>query len=201
MKYSKLINSVRRGTVPTSRRPRMQSRLLFLILIATALPAAAQLPPRITVGQLARLDIICPLQTRGARCPALVGRVEALDSDSLTLRLAGYQSHRVAWADVQRLAISQRSRGHAGLGFLIGAGLGVLTGAIWKSDCLKDAGEYGGLCGLSYVITVPSGALIGTAFGALVRTPVWEVAPLPASHKHGATQPSLRFALVLSLKL
>lgn len=179
----------------------MQLRLLVLSLMvaATAVPLAAQAPPRITVGQLARLNIVCPLQTRGARCPTLVGRVEALDSDSLTLRLADYQSHRVAWADIQRLAISERTRGHADLGFLAGTGLGVLAGALFKSDCLKDAGEYGGLCSLSYLITVPSGALIGTVFGALMRTPVWGVAPLQASHERGATQPSLRFALVLRL--
>jgi hypothetical protein len=58
--------------------------------------------------------------------------------------------------------------------------VGALMGVLARSDCLKDAGEYGGLCDLSYVVTVPAGALLGTIIGAVARTPKWQVVPIPA---------------------
>lgn len=175
--------------------------ILALLLGAGALPVAAQLPSPITAGNLARLDIGCPAEARGARCTRLVGRVEAVGPDSLTLRLADDGSRRIAWANVQGLAISHRSRGHAGQGFLAGTAIGVLAGALEKSSCLQTAGEYGGLCSLSYLLTVPAGALLGTVIGALLRTPTWEVVPVPGSGGRRATRPAVRFGLALRLPI
>jgi len=150
----------------------------------------------IAAGRLARLDVLCVSETR-RRCEQVVGRVESWDADSLTLRLDARATRRVAWLDVREVALDNGTHGHAATGFLIGTGAGVLTGLLAKSDCLKDAGEYGGLCSLSYLVTVPAGALLGTLIGAMVRTPNWEIVPIPAPRAVGIIRPPMRFGLAV----
>jgi hypothetical protein len=167
---------------------------------AGGVPLASQAISPIAVGRLARLDVLCAADTQRP-CERIVGRVEAWNADSLTLRLDARDTRRVAWMDVREVALDNGTRGHAGTGFLIGTGVGILAGVLARSDCLKGAGEYGGLCDLSYLVTVPAGALLGTIIGAVARTPKWEVVPIPAARAVGAIRLPIRFGLAVRLPL
>jgi len=180
----------------------MQWRFGCCVLLFGGLgvPVVGQAMSPIAVGRLARVDVLCVTEPR-RRCEKVVGRVESWDTDSLTLRLDARDTRRVAWLDVREVALDNGTHGHAGTGFLIGTGAGILTGFLAKSDCLKDAGEYGGLCSLSFLVTVPAGALLGTIIGAVVRTPNWEVVPIPAPRAVGIIRPPMRFGLAVRVPL
>ena len=168
----------------------------LLLFGAFGLPVVGQAVSPMAVGRLARLDVLCVTETR-RRCEKVVGRVESWDADSLTLRLDARDTRRVAWLDVREVALDNGTHGHAATGFLIGTGVGILTGLLAKSDCMKDAGEYSGLCGLAFLGTVPAGALLGTLVGAVVRTPNWEVVPIPAPRAMSTIRLPMRFGLAV----
>lgn len=83
-------------------------------------------------------------------------------------------------------------------GFLLGAGVGALAGAIWVKT--QGSGCNDNPCGLIYLLTMPAGALVGTIVGASVGGEHWQqVGPVlrvglrPTGHQGLALSVSVPF--------
>jgi hypothetical protein len=141
------------------------------------------------LGLPARVTPRCsaPNPAPPTRCATFVGTLIRTDSDSLTLRTADNVERRFAWPMLDALAVSHRRHGHVGRGVLIGGGLGLAIGEGLRSSCASTGSEDAGLCVIWFLITVPSGMLVGGITGALIRSPTWEPVPLPAPQAGGTS--------------
>ncbi len=165
------------------------SRVTWPLLCLSALPfvGARGQEPHPLLGLPARVTPRCSAANPApaVRCATFVGTLVHTDSDSLTLRTADNVERRFAWPMVEALAVSRRRHGHVGRGILIGGGLGLVIGEGLRSSCASTGSEDAGLCVIWFLITVPTGLLVGGVTGALVRSPTWEPVPLPAPQAGG----------------
>ncbi len=119
-----------------------------------------------------------------------IGQLVEVGADSITLLLAeGGESRMFSRSDIDRIALSRGERGNALKGLAIGAGGGLVLGALLGAAAGESCEEEDYLCpdeGFSAVAVGVAGAfaggLVGTVVGALVRTEKWvDNAILPSS--------------------
>ena len=110
-----------------------------------------------------------------------VGRVVSWEPDTLVLApiLRPSPSTPAAWVipreAIEQLEASAGRRGHATAGFAVGAGVGLAVGFIViKNDAACSGGSTDPLCGPVVAVFTGGGALLGTLFGAILRTDKWE---------------------------
>ncbi len=153
------------------------------VAVALALPLGAlgaQDTPVLQSG--ARVRVVNDDHVTSLR---VVGRLESIDSSTIIVRRENGESVNVPRQPGTRLDVSAGpgmcSPGRRGncvaIGFLGGAGLGALAGAISVQGC-RDTGN--APCALAYLVTVPLGALVGTRVGMTVGGEHWHRAELPA---------------------
>ena len=109
----------------------------------------------------------------------IVGNVVRLSTDTIVLQPgAGIAPQHFAVGDLDGLAVSRGSYGHAREGMLIGFVVGALVGTVIASATMDSGDPYAGL-GVLVGITVGGGAglLVGGAAGSGMRTEVWSEVP------------------------
>jgi hypothetical protein len=185
----------------------MSSRFAVGLLVWVLLPSAAvwaQSPVFVDLeamepGSRVRVWPYCDtIAAQAHACEAVVGRLVASPGDSLVLEDDRGVTRQVELVAGTRVERSIGRKGHTVSGALIGTLVGFGTGALMTSSCKS---EHGGdpMCGLSYVVSVPSGMLLGTLIGAISRSERWEpvwisavalhVMPLPGHANVGVTIP------------
>jgi hypothetical protein len=103
--------------------------------------------------------------------PVVRGTLRRVTSDSLELTAdPGRGSVVLALAEVDRLAVSRGSYGHAAVGALLGEILGTLAGATFDSRGFPEGMG-------SVVLGGFAGMAVGAAVGSTIRTEVWSVIP------------------------
>jgi hypothetical protein len=149
---------------------RLTTLLATSLAIAPLATIASQEPPAIKSGD--RVRITAPTVSGGP----LVGTVLTLETDSLVVQ-GGTNTWRLSLASITHLDRSRGQRSHtllgAGIGFLVGAGAGVVWGASQAScdpagACVPFGAAVGG----------GGGVLLGVVVGVLVRTERWAEVPL-----------------------
>jgi hypothetical protein len=134
----------------------------------------------------------------------LVGTLESIDSSTIIVRRENGESVNVPRQPGTRLDVSAGPgmcsagrRGHCvAIGFLSGAFLGALVGAISIHGCTYNGN--GPKCAVAFLVTVPLGGLVGAMVGMTVGGEHWHRAELPARLSIGPDG-SGRFALGLSV--
>ena len=147
--------------------------VLGLEAFAALQPLSAQRPPYLAPGQ--RVRVTAP----SAGLTGAIATVEALSAHDITLRRerlghAGTDTLQMVPLDLVSLLQVNRRHGHAGIGALIGFGVGAIGGVIEvarenaqsSTNFLRFSPLVGALFGLP-------GAGIGALVGALVRTDEW----------------------------
>ncbi len=162
-------------------------KLLCCLTLALAVPlvAVAQESPSLSpspslwLSPGTRVRVISP---HGRSFRNVVGALESIDRNSIVVRRQNGTYARLPRMASTRLAVSQGpgacSNGRRGgcvvVGLLAGGVLGAGAGAIQASSCRGKA-----YCGLVYLVTVPVGALLGTAVGAIIGGERWRAAEPP----------------------
>lgn len=178
--------------------------ILRCFAVAFALPLGAltaQETPPVAPGTRVRV-----MNDEHLQRVRVVGTLESIDSSTIIVRRENGESVNVPREPSTRLDVSAGpgmcSPGRRGncvaIGFLGGAGVGALAGAIAQHACASGT-EDKSLCVLWFLITIPVGAVVGTIVGAVVGGEHWERANLPARLSFGPDG-SARFALGLSVQ-
>ena len=112
-----------------------------------------------------------------------VGQLLWLDVDSLVLESASAavpQRWVIPPESITQLEASQGRRGHAGKGFLIGAGVGLVGGLIGISGqgTCTGSGNYGEFCAIIVTGSTITGGLLGLLIGAATRSERWVSIPV-----------------------
>jgi hypothetical protein len=136
----------------------------------------------------------------------VVGSLETIDSTTIVVRRANGTTVAFPRERGTRLDLSGGPGACGGgdrggcivLGFLGGAGVGALAGAMANHSCATGPGDRS-LCGLAFLVMIPAGAVVGTVVGAVVGGEHWKRTPLPARLSVGPDG-SGRFAVGLSLR-
>jgi hypothetical protein len=151
--------------------------ILGLLLLAPTAPVAAQQPPDLPQAPV-RVDpgeTVTILDTDGRR---LVGRVAQVSSSGLTLVQRG-QATSVPLQRVARITVSDSNRNGAVMGSLIGAAIGLISGAALNATYANEGGDsLGGMLVLT-AVGAASGAGIGWLGDRLHRSVVYEVPGAP----------------------
>ncbi len=117
----------------------------------------------------------------GPSCPYrwVVGTVDAIDSQTIILHDEKGTLVSVPRGPTTRLDVStgrgscSANRGGCVFGgFVLGAGVGALVGALWVGSQGNACSDQP--CGLIYLLTMPAGALVGTIVGANVGAEHWK---------------------------
>jgi hypothetical protein len=169
----------------------------LLCVIAPARPLAAQQVNAAIVGHPVRIVMRCEREPSGEAtpCPHYWGSVARLGTDSLTM-LAEKHEYPFALAGIDSMWVSYRSRGHAGIGALIGAGVGVVAGAIINKLTYPDGvGDEPDIRAATYGATIAGGVLVGGITGALIRSRVWT--PVDVRARSASRGTATTFALSL----
>jgi len=161
---------------------RRRARILAISALVFLLrPLVAQQPPSLAAGQ--RVRITAP--------PAGIlrdtGTLRALTADSVVWlraiprRLVGRLAvdtvrTAVARSALRKIEVATSRRGHAGVGFLIGLGVGLTVGEIQASrnECLIYICKPGAVVAQGAIV----GGLLGAIVGAMIRTQTWADVPL-----------------------
>jgi len=167
------------------------NRVSRYLALALGLPLGAlhaQDTTALAPGTRVRVWTTFNCELRGPSCPRwVVGTLASIDSLSIVVHDESGEVVRVAQAPNTRLQVRTR-RGPcfggscAGVGFLAGVAAGTLVASrTCRSDCEVD-----------YWIAVPTGALLGTIFGAVLGHEHWQRAEPPTrvglwsdGHGHG----------------
>lgn len=157
--------------MPSSKRHKglLAACAVLLGLVVVEVPLGAQESPVLN----RRVRVSTPQAAGGE--PRFVGTATALRMD--TLIVSGSDTVRAfPLSTIVSLDVSRGRRGHAFVGALVGAGIGVLAGAAAAGE---DDGQ--GSTGTG-VILVPLGAAIygglGALIGSLIRRERWEPIPV-----------------------
>ena len=156
------------------------SRVLALILLSMSAPSAAL--AQTTVGADLVGDLVRVTSVEGRQ---FVGTATALTDGSLQMTATGRSRRTSTFAVAEIRTLERRVGGDSdvGQGALWGAGLGLVAGGIFGGVLVdgicssQDCNEVGMVAALGGVGAL-GGALIGTLFGALSSTTLWEVVPL-----------------------
>lgn len=156
------------------RLARLASSVLCLLLVGARL-GAAQIPAS---GARIRVRPATCRDAAGAalkRCPAIIGRLIALQGDSLVVETVDRSPQTIALGGGTRVDVSTGAHGHALLGVLGGAVAGLVAGEVLATSeggCSSGIGG-GEMCGMYDVIGLAAGAGLGALVGALIRTEGW----------------------------
>ena len=165
-----------------------------LIAILAVMPASNLRGDELTPGSRLRLSV-----PSLGRAP-VVGRLQSLDSQSLTLVVEGQPSPVVlSRQDVTRFDLS-RGRRSRGKGALIGLGIGTAVGAL--AGIIHGSDPPGTFLAFSAAEYATGFALLGASVGAVVGLAVppgerWET--LPLDRVHAATASSSRRGAALAI--
>ena len=152
----------------------------FAALITCAItpyPAAAQTTHDLRPG--GRIGVFAP----SVSDQTTMGRLDAIDANSLRLTLADGETVTFARNDVARLYVFTGMRSHTfkgmGIGALTGFALGatmVIIGSSGDSDSIDSIDR--AVYTVAMVETTAGGALVGSILGAVTRTEKWrEISP------------------------
>ncbi len=180
--------------------------LLTVVSLVPSATLSAQVPPPLEPGQRVRVTARDSIgQPRGR----LVGMVVTVTAENIVVEQRGDQL-TIPREVVTRLEVSRGRKSNVGkgaaFGFLGGAGLGALLGAVVGASaqrgdfCQRDsgcAGEYALIGGAAFGVL---GAGIGAIVGAASKTDRWEEVPLDRLSVGFAPQRDGRFALGLSVR-
>lgn len=124
-----------------------------------------------------------------------VGRVERSTADSLTLTLSSGGQVAYLWADIERVERSLGSRGRAGRGALVGAGVAT---ALTIGSIVLGSGENeveDDFADTIMILVLPVNAAIGAGVGALVglawRSERWDALPITSVYARKQLRPEL----------
>lgn len=161
----------------------MGRRVPVLLVAAALLTCADALAQSVRTG--CRVRVQAPAVVPGR----IEGRVHSVGPDTLVLE--GTQMLALPVSAITDIRIYRGTRGHAGTGALIGAGVlgaaGLVAGFSLQSSqtCLIDIGFGSGKCEYSTGevlafagISAAIGAGLGAIVGALVRTDRWDDVPV-----------------------
>jgi hypothetical protein len=133
------------------------------------------------------LDRLAPgqpvrLWPSGPKGPPVRAVVSSVTGDSLVVSVNG-EERRIGAASMERLDVQTGSKGHAGVGILIGIAFPVALGALILATGEGDAGSGAvppNVAGAAVVLVVgvPVGGLLGAGVGAAYRTEQWRRVPL-----------------------
>jgi hypothetical protein len=150
----------------------LSTLLVTSLAIAPLAAVASQEPAVINPGD--RVRVTAPSVLGGP----FAGTVLTRDPDSLVVQ-GGTETRRLPLASITRLDLSRGRKSHtllgAGVGFLVGAGVG---GALFASDPYSCDEVHSACIVLGAVALGAAGALVGAVTGALVRTERWAEVPL-----------------------
>lgn len=155
--------------------------------IAVALADILQLEVSETVdmpGQMVRVQLTDDRLTEGV--------VQQWTPGSLGLSQADGSVSLFGWADVREVLL-YRTRGHAGVGLLVGALLGgavagTHAGVTWEPCtflCIGP-GTRGGTIALASLLGGVAGGALGALFGTVIRSPSWEPVAIPVVSPNSA---------------
>ena len=179
-------------TMNPTRVP-LRAALLALVLLAAPCGlvqmAAAQAAPPLARGT--RVRVVAPA-LRGQAKPAVSGELVSLHGDTVVvwpLDRAGVPvadgPQRRVLSGGRRLELVAGTHGNAGKGFLLGAGIGALSGAaigfaIWQPcqstqfmGCMLAPGDRWAAAGYGAVGGMLGGAVLGFVIGVFTRTDTW----------------------------
>jgi hypothetical protein len=155
--------------------------LLLLVLLPVAAEAFTPVPDYVRPGARVRVTLADRSQER------VVGALVSQDADSLRVMPdGGGPAFRTSLAAVQTYEVSRERHSNAGrgagIGLLIFAPLGIISGA--TSDC-ADPGSTAATLGM---IAGGLGAAVGALVGATASHDVWE--PVPTSDADAQSRPA-----------
>jgi hypothetical protein len=176
---------------------RLYSGLPAITLLALAqtlggsTEATAQDMPPVAVGERVRVSTESGVTH--------VGEVTSLTSGALVLQgEEGSQRSSVPMASVMRLEVSRGQQSKAGLGYVVGAGVGVLGALAHCSggNCQLFDNDFTPALAIIYGA---GGGLVGALVGWSIKTDRWEGVPLDRLRVSLAPQRDGRFALGFSV--
>lgn len=153
----------------------MVGRQLVIVLVGAMLGSPLSLTAQgLEPGQRIRVTAPEVFMERQA------GQLVWFDVDSLVLASTNAQRWVVPSLAITQLEASQGRRGHAGRGFLIGAGVGLVAGLIGISGegTCTGSGNYGEFCAIIVTGSTLAGGFLGLLFGDIARTERWATIPL-----------------------
>ena len=174
--------------------------LLLSIVVLVAVPSAPVFGQDsvavVKRGDHVRVSYACRPRAGSVRCRQKQGPLMSLTADSVFLGGTAVPRSTMEGMELRT------KQGHSGrgalIGVLIGAAAGGVMGAILSSEqnCGSDP-----LCALWYVITIPSGMLVGVISGAVIGgTSKWVDVPFEQLRVSFVPQRDVRFALGLSVR-
>lgn len=140
------------------------------ILLAAPLLAGAQLPALLP-GTRLRIHNVCEAPSDDQRCAPRITVLHAVHGDTLLVSDSSGQDKSLLLGPTATVDTSGGVHGHALAGLGVGLLLGVGSGLALSGSC--ESGSDLNLCGLVYLFTVPTGLVLGTISGALIRTERW----------------------------
>jgi hypothetical protein len=156
----------------------MKPPFLPTLLLAAALPAAAETPATVGAGDKVRV-------TAAAASGRFKATVLEVQPDALVVRVGDGAPQRIELSGLRRLEVARGRRGHvlqgALIGFLPGFVLGAYTGnALGCDDQGPDCTDVGAAAAVGLMfggVTAVAGGLVGLA----VRGDRWKRVELPAT--------------------
>jgi hypothetical protein len=149
-------------------------KILMLLPLAALSVGCASVPHveplPVSTGQRARLSATTLPEGRHE------GTVLGIQSGALLMELGPSGRIQVPVDSLTSFAVRTGTKGHAGVGALIGLGVGAAGFALADSDGESTNNDYrsGGA-----IILPIAGALAGALLGALIRAPQWQEQPIP----------------------
>ena len=172
------------------RRP--VAAVIFLVLTCISGPIAAQDTLTVTVGERVRVSTESGVTH--------VGLLSAMTSGALEVQGEG-GSQRFSVASVTRLDVSRGQKSHVFVGFLVGAGAG-LVGSLAVCNFTDTCQVFSDNDVRTDVVLVSTGmgGLLGLTVGYLIKTERWEEIPLERLRVSLAPRRDGGFALGFSVR-
>ena len=134
----------------------------------------------VSPGERIRVKHACEGDAKPAPCQPVVGKVRAVEGDTIVLDQDGDGERRLVLGPAAQVELSGGRHGHALAGLGLGILAGVAVGVIGDQSCRSSSTEPE-WCAFWYVFTVPSGALLGVITGALTKSEKWRTVKQPTA--------------------
>ena len=160
--------------VPRSLFP--QALILALSLASSATAQESIVSP----GERIRVKHACEGDARPAPCQPVVGKVRAVEGDTIVLDQDGNGEQRLVLGPAAKVELSGGRHGNALKGLAFGALAGLAVGFGLDQACRSsNHSSDENYCPILYILTVPPAAFIGLIAGAMTHSEKWRTVKKP----------------------